>query len=189
MGALAGGASCERQLLDQLIPALRRFLERTIPAADRDDMLQEGLLAFLGALPEFRSESSLVQFSIGVVRRTTRTRRRAARRYGENIARAAGLEFPLTVGVETPEETAAESLRRIELAKLLAELPEKQSRALVLRTVYDLSLAEVAAEAGTSINTVRTRLRLARKRLRVRIAGDVLWRELFGRPQAVPHRK
>ena len=89
------------------------------------------------------------------------------------------LELPLTADAEVSRDRGLETRRRTELAKLIAELPEVQAQALVLRALFGSSLAEVASGTGTSINTVRTRVRLARQRLRTRIAGDATLRELF----------
>jgi RNA polymerase sigma-70 factor (ECF subfamily) len=58
------------------------------------------------------------------------------------------------------------------LLDVLAELPESQAEALVLRYVAGLEPAEIAAASGVPVNTVRSRVRLAREALARRLAGD-----------------
>lgn len=171
--AVRGDAGAERALLDRLVPPLRRFLERALTSVgETDDALQESLVAVLGALPGYRGESSVVRFSIGVARRLALTRSRTSARYARRIARAAQLELPLVAGETSQSEGVAGGRLRTELLRLLGELPKEQARAFALRAIFDCSLGEIAAETGVSINTVRTRLRLAKKLLRLRIEGD-----------------
>jgi RNA polymerase sigma factor (sigma-70 family) len=51
------------------------------------------------------------------------------------------------------------------LWQLVAELPEKQAQAFVLRYGLGLSLGEIAGLAGAPLNTVRSRLLAARRTL------------------------
>jgi RNA polymerase sigma-70 factor (ECF subfamily) len=52
---------------------------------------------------------------------------------------------------------------------LLEDLPEEQADVLALRVVLGLSLEEVAQATGAPLNTVRSRVRLAKEALRRRI--------------------
>jgi RNA polymerase sigma-70 factor (ECF subfamily) len=71
------------------------------------------------------------------------------------------------------DETAAQ--RRKELLRdLLAELPFEQAEALAMRVVLGFSLEEVSEQTGTPVNTVRSRVRLAKERLRSRIEHEPL---------------
>jgi DNA-directed RNA polymerase specialized sigma24 family protein len=45
----------------------------------------------------------------------------------------------------------------------------------------DESLEEISARSGTSADTIRSRVRLARRSLKLRIANDPALRELLGR--------
>jgi RNA polymerase sigma-70 factor (ECF subfamily) len=64
---------------------------------------------------------------------------------------------------------------------LLAELPLEQSTALAMRVGLGLSLADIARETDAPVNTVRSRLRLAKLHLRERIDGDAVLRDAFRR--------
>jgi RNA polymerase sigma-70 factor (ECF subfamily) len=58
------------------------------------------------------------------------------------------------------------------LRDLLGELPREQMETLALRTLLGCSLEETALSTGVPVNTVRSRVRLAKERLRHRIEAD-----------------
>ena len=63
---------------------------------------------------------------------------------------------------------------------LLDDLPEEQSEALALRFMLGWSLLEIAEASGAPVNTVRSRLRLAKEALRRRVEADPALAEDFG---------
>src|SRR5687767_14508363 len=75
-------------------------------------------------------------------------------------------EHSADVERNTPEDY----LRRRELVRLLDALSEEQRTALVLHFVLELSVAEIAEQVGVPMETVRSRLRLGKARLRT-LAG------------------
>jgi RNA polymerase sigma-70 factor (ECF subfamily) len=173
------GRAC-RLLVEHLTEPLRRYLVRALPSAEEaEDVLQEGLMEILAALPLFRWESSFLRFSLGVVRRSAFARRRALRRYRDRLELAMRLESPLVTSPRAPWEDTVDARRRTLLSDLLAGLPDAQASAFVLHEVFGTSLDEIATRSGVPTNTVRTRIRLARKRLRARIAGASTHRELL----------
>jgi DNA-directed RNA polymerase specialized sigma24 family protein len=62
---------------------------------------------------------------------------------------------------------------------LLDSLPEAQAETLALRIVLGFSLEETAAPTAVPLNTVRSRVRLAREALRARIEADPALLELL----------
>jgi RNA polymerase sigma-70 factor (ECF subfamily) len=64
----------------------------------------------------------------------------------------------------------------------LEDLPEEQAEALTLRVVMGWSLEEVARASGAPVNTVRSRVRLAKEALRARIDAQPALAELRGLP-------
>jgi RNA polymerase sigma-70 factor (ECF subfamily) len=73
-------------------------------------------------------------------------------------------------GVESPEDEADQhELSRI-VDKLLAELPEEQRLTFTLHHFSEMPLPEVAHVLETSTSTTKSRLRLAREKLRERLA-------------------
>jgi RNA polymerase sigma factor (sigma-70 family) len=79
-------------------------------------------------------------------------------------------------------EDAFGGRRRELLRELLEDLPEEQAEALTLRVVMGWSLEEVAQASGAPVNTVRSRVRLAKEALRARIEAQPALAELKGEP-------
>lgn len=61
---------------------------------------------------------------------------------------------------------------RLIVSSLLGVLPTVQAQALLLRFVLGCSLQEIAEIAVVPLNTVRSRIRLAREALQRRLAHD-----------------
>jgi DNA-directed RNA polymerase specialized sigma24 family protein len=63
-------------------------------------------------------------------------------------------------------------------AKTRNELPEAQAETLAMKAVLGYALTEIAEETRVPLNTVRSRLLLAKKALRERMLADATLREL-----------
>lgn len=168
--AAAGDLGAIQALLGVMAPLLRRVVAGVVGAghASVDDLVQQALIAVQHALPAFRGECHPSGYASRIALRIAL---RARRRQKLDLARRdafvrleAGPEFappPLA-------EAEAEQRRRL-LRDLLDELPEEQADALGLRVMLGWSLEEVAAATGAPLNTVRSRVRLAKEALRRRI--------------------
>ena len=77
--------------------------------------------------------------------------------------------------METIEQVQAR--RREVLRALCEELPETQSEALVMHFVLEFTVEEIARASAAPVNTVRSRLRLAKETLRRRIEADPVLRD------------
>lgn len=170
-GCRRGDADAAATLLSALGPALLQMVRRVLGGGDPEveDVFQEALLAVVRALPGFRGECSTRHFACRIATLTALKARR--RRY-------TGIEEVLASTDEEPAESADEhdfvlaSCRRQLLRRLLDELPGPQAEALVLHHIAGLTVEEVAGAAGAAVETVRSRLRLAKSALRERIAAD-----------------
>jgi len=69
---------------------------------------------------------------------------------------------------------SAEAVREI-----LATLPTAQAEALALHAILGYTLEEIAEATGVSVETVHSRLRLAKQGLRKQILNDPRWREVM----------
>ena len=179
-GTVAGDRGCEGELLRQLTLPIQRLLRRMCDLPEADDALQEGLLAVRHALPAFRGDGTVTHFALGVVLKCTLAQRRHLKRRARQEASVAQSEVVLVDAPATPQEDALARRRRTALRDLLEFLPGVQAETLALRALGDYSLQQVAEVTGAPLNTVRTRLRLARKALKQRIESDPSLRELFG---------
>lgn len=135
---------------------------------DVEDTAQESAFAVLGALARYRGDCTIVHFACRVAVQTAVTVRR---RESAIKRRAPGDRVDLdAIADERPGPDAeAEGRASAELVReLVATLPEAQAEALALHCVLGFTVSEIAATAGLPIETVRSRLRLARQALRAR---------------------
>jgi RNA polymerase sigma factor (sigma-70 family) len=165
-------------LLSTLGPSVLQMVRRTLGAGDPDveDVFQESLIAIVRALPSFRGECSTRHFGCRVA---TLTALKARRR------KHAGIRVDLIETDDGPLDPTDESdcalatCRRQILRRLLDELPDVQAEALVLHHITGLTVDEIADASGAAMETVRSRLRLAKAALRARIEADPSMLELL----------
>jgi RNA polymerase sigma-70 factor (ECF subfamily) len=140
---------------------------------DVDDILQESLVAVLGALPGFRGDCRTLHFACRVA---VQTAMNARRRAGYRLRHTPSVDpdelVELAHDERSPAQAHDDARRRRTLRQLLDELPAPQAEALVLHTVLGYSIEETALTTRTPPNTVRSRLRAALSLLRERLAGD-----------------
>jgi RNA polymerase sigma-70 factor (ECF subfamily) len=169
----SGDPVATRRFLDSVWPTLNRVVNGVLGAGhpDVDDVLQQSLLAVLRALSAFRGECHPAGYASRIALHVAlRARRGVAQRMARtrSFAECSSLETePLWVESEVPSERRKRALR-----DLLADLPEEQADALALRVMLSWSLEEVASATGAPVNTVRSRVRLAKEALRKRIEAD-----------------
>ena len=171
--AANGERAAQSELLRKLAPALLRGIRRmTGGGPEVDDLLQESMIALVSALPAFRGESSIERYATRIAVRTAIASRKRARERRGFLDEHVQKSEPLTTDVATPAEEALAARRRTILRDLLTELPEAQAESLAMRVVLEYSLEEVAEATGAPVNTVRSRLRLARESLKERIERE-----------------
>jgi RNA polymerase sigma factor (sigma-70 family) len=167
--ASAGDVHATRRLLEGVAPRVLRVVRAVMGAKhpDVDDAAQLALIGFIQSLPSFRGECAPSHFAARIAVRTAGAVRRRA------FARRSCQDDSVDLeSMEAPPHEIAASRRRALVRGLLDQLPEEQAEALALRIVLGWSLKEIAMTTGAPLNTVRSRLRLAKEALRQRIAGD-----------------
>jgi RNA polymerase sigma-70 factor (ECF subfamily) len=179
LAALDGDATAIDALLQRLTPNVRSAVLSVLKGSDYvDDAVQESLLAVHKALPSFRGECPIEAYAKRIAARTAISVRRRFRRVEtreEPIPSRADVGSPR----RSPQESAAEHQRHGMMLELLDELPEEQAETFGLRAVLGLSLQEVAEATGVPVNTVRSRLRLAREALVRKIQSRAAHAEAF----------
>ena len=168
--AAAGDLPAAQALLAQLTPIVARVVVGVMGSghADFDDVVQQSLIAVLRALPAFRGECHPAGFASTIAFRValkSRKRQHLERWRREQLALLAPTA-PLEVA---PLDLDNPARRQQLLRDLLERLPEEQAEALALRVILGWSLKEVARSTGVPVNTVRSRVRLAKEALRRRI--------------------
>ncbi len=148
-----------------------------VPPEEVDDVVQDVFMVVHRRLPEFEGRSSLNTWLFGIAYRVIRDHRRkvAARQRREQLAS----------GARPPTEPDRKLSRRQAahvLDELLATLDDDQREVMVMADVMNISAPEIAEITGAKLNTVYSRLRLARKaferalaEFRAREGGDLPW--------------
>ena len=146
---------------------VRAVLGREHP--DLDDAIQLSLIGFVQALPAFRGECEPDAYASTIaVRAAVAARKRA------HVHRARHEQTVETLPLEAPSPSEqAEAQKRKELVRdLLSELPPEQAETLAMRVVLGWSREEIAAHTGAPLNTVRSRMRLAKEALKKKIEAN-----------------
>lgn len=178
--AKAGEVAATRTLLVSITPALLRAARGVLGAAhgDVEDTAQEAALGFVRALGDYREDCSVLHYATRIAALTALAHRRRLRARGEGLHQELDVEAPSTC--DSPADALLAAHRRRVLRQLCDELPSAQTEALVLHCVLGMSVDEVAALAGAPQNTIKSRLRLAKEALRLRIEADARLQELLG---------
>lgn len=165
--ARSNDRAATKQVLALVAPGVLASVRSVVGPShpDLEDLVQEALIAVVRALPSFRGDSSLVHFAkqiavrraIDGLRGTIRERKRRD-------------SLPPVCESTTPP-TLLERRQRL-WRELLAELPPAQAEVLALRAIDGYSIEELAELTGAPLETVRSRLRLAKATLRERIARE-----------------
>lgn len=168
-----GDPAATRRFLDRVWPAIARVVNGVLGARhpEIDDVIQQSLIAVLQALGAFRGECHPAGYASRIALHVAlRARRTAALRRTRD-------QSLLQISASEPDavwpgcEVSAERRKRA-LRDLLTVLPEEQADALALRVMLGWSLEDVAQATGAPLNTVRSRVRLAKEALRRRIEAD-----------------
>jgi RNA polymerase sigma-70 factor (ECF subfamily) len=179
---LAGDAAAARLVIRRNNQRLYRAAWSVLRnRAEAEEAVQEGYLKAFAAMNRFEGGSALATWLTRIVVNEAISRLRATKRR-ERSLKANGLavlEEHRTRLKETPSLSAGpeESLMRRELAGLLeravARLPEPFRLVFVLHEIEGLGADEVADATGLPVETVRTRLFRARRRLRADLGPEL----------------
>ncbi|MDW8027052.1 MAG: sigma-70 family RNA polymerase sigma factor [Armatimonadota bacterium] len=135
---------------------------------DAEDAAQETFLLAFEHLSDFRSEA---QFSTWLYRIAINTCKMKLRQ--RKPVEPLPDDYELFEGVNW-HEVEERILKKWQVDKVLARLPENLRLILVLREMHELSYDEIAQVLSIPIGTVRSRLFEARKKF------AQIWQELFG---------
>jgi RNA polymerase sigma-70 factor (ECF subfamily) len=170
--AAAGDRRAVHALLLKVGPPMLRAVRRVLArrTADVEDVVQEAMQALVDALPGFRGQCTVLHFAWRVAVLTALANRRRLDLRAQWAAES-------TDAVEIEEAAQAPALadaallrgRREALSALLDALPPDQAEVLVLHAAYGFTIEELAGAVGRPIETIRSRLRLAKRALRDRI--------------------
>lgn len=149
-------------LLDSHGAVVHRFLVASVGAAEADDCFQEACIAALRAYPGLENADNLRAWLLKIAQRKAIDAHRARARR------------PLSVS-QPPERAAHGGFSVVEtngqpVWARVRELPEKQRMAVFLRSVADMSYADVARALDCSPDAARRNVHEGLKRLREEMA-------------------
>jgi RNA polymerase sigma-70 factor (ECF subfamily) len=170
--AATGDTSATARLLRIVAPEMLRVVRGVMGpySSDVDDALQQSLVALIQALPSFRGECAPTGYACRIAFRTALGMRKRS-----HLARSrydSSTDADLFPDSDAPG-ALSDARRRTEIVRdLLDRIPAEQAEALAMRTMLGWSIEEIAQASGAPINTVRSRLRLAKEALRRNIEAD-----------------
>jgi RNA polymerase sigma-70 factor (ECF subfamily) len=136
-----------------------------VDPSHRDDVVQETFVVFHSRLSEFEGRSSVKTWLFGILVNVVRAHRRTFRKGQARRPPAAAGPDPETV-VDTsasPHECAARAEAARLVMQLLAALDDDKRAVFVLAELEQMSAPDIALALGVPLNTVHSRLRLARQ--------------------------
>ena len=155
-----------RQLYLDYQQRLTRFLVRiTGRHGNVEDVINDTLLIVWRRAGDFHGASRVSTWIFGIAFRC------ASKAFRASTARSNTVKLE-NQDDEVAEDTARETENRQLLALGLARLPREQRIVLVLAYYMDYSCEEIAAISACSINTVKSRMFHARRKLRA-IIGEI----------------
>jgi RNA polymerase sigma factor (sigma-70 family) len=178
--ARSGDRAATRTLVVSVTPVLLRAARGVLGVAhpEVEDTAQEAALGLVKALSEYREDCTVAHYAARIAALTALAHRRKLRVRGEGLHQELDLEAPSTC--DSPVDALLAARRRAVLHRLCDELPSSQSEALILHCVLGMSVEEIATTADCPTNTVKSRLRLAKEAMRLRISEDPALGDLLG---------
>jgi RNA polymerase sigma-70 factor (ECF subfamily) len=171
--AADGNAKALRTLLTTLTPQLLRVVRRVLGKdhPDLEDVTYEAAYAVLEGLPRFRGDSSVRHYACRVAALTAMNVRR--RECTAKRSREREVVDPETFASEgfLPDQAAHHNSLVPIVRELVATLPDALAEALTLHVILGYTVNEIAESSETPVETVRSRLRLAKRSLRKRALG------------------
>jgi RNA polymerase sigma-70 factor, ECF subfamily len=162
--AAGGHSPSTQQLLIDLLPRVRNLVRYLVRGDNEvDDLSQEALLLILQGIGSYRGEGAFRSWADRVVVRSVLAARKASKRW----------EYADVSELAAEGATSADRycLRR-RLVQELDALPLPQRHALVLHYVLGLTIPQISEELSVSDETVRSRIRLGKDRLRQQLAEE-----------------
>jgi RNA polymerase sigma-70 factor (ECF subfamily) len=177
-------ATGDTQATGALLKALAPQMIRTVHAlmgpthSDADDVVQQAMIALVQSLPAFRGECSPQHYCSRIVARMVVSTKRRVKTRADRRDDEVDVDAVHSSERSQHDEVAAERRREL-VRELMTQLPQEQAETFVMRVALGFSLPEVAAATQVPLNTVRSRVRLAKEALRKRIDADPAMLEML----------
>jgi RNA polymerase sigma factor (sigma-70 family) len=174
-----GDAQALSTFLSGIVPQLLRVVRSVLGPEhpDLEDVAYEAAYAVVEGLPRFRGEGTVLHFACRVTVLSAMNVRRRDAAKKRALMRAPTELDEVELDAPNPEENAQAAALAPIVRELLATLPDALAEALALHVVLGYTVGEIAQTAGLPVETVRSRLRLAKQALRKRVLSNPRLRE------------
>ena len=137
---------------------------------DAEDVAHDALVKAARNIDGFRGEATVSTWLHTITLNECRMLRR--RKRSASLDELSDTEALVDRSAEAdPHEIAEEAELRMEVLEAIAELPDRERCALLLREGSELSMEEMATTMGSTVPAVKSLLYRARSDLRARLAG------------------
>jgi len=141
-------------------PAMLGVVVRLVGGrGEAEDVVQEAWLKASAKLPEFRWESALRTWLVGIAINCARSRLRRRAPEGRDVELATVAEMPAPGPVTRPIDA-------VDLERALTRLPDGYREVLLLHDLFGYTHDEIAAMLGVESGTSKSQLSRARSSLR-----------------------
>jgi RNA polymerase sigma-70 factor (ECF subfamily) len=130
-----------------------------VPERSLDDAVQDVFIVVHRRLPDFEGRSSIKSWVFAIARRVARDHRRRIGRKERGHSLPEGLADGRA---DSPMESAAKAEAIEVLHQFLASLDDDKREAFVLAELEQMTVPEIAEAVSANVNTVYSRLRVAR---------------------------
>jgi RNA polymerase sigma-70 factor (ECF subfamily) len=154
------------EVYDQNVEFVWRVVARMgVGAASVEDVVQEIFVVVHRKLPEFEGLSSVRTWLYQIARRAVHDHRRTVRRREpppDQTDRSSGLDLLPAAAADRPDVSAARQEAVRLLHAVLDDLDEEKREVFILAELEQIPVPQIAAAIDVNVNTVYSRLRLAR---------------------------
>ena len=173
----AGDASALEELFERDGGQAFRLAYRVLQdAAAAEDAVQEAFAQLWERAPGLNASGNIRSLLMTIVHRRALDQVRTRQRRGHPLAESDVLlwidEEATDLLDRVVEQVSSEGLR-LRLREALQALPEEQRAVVELGHMGGLTLAEIAEREGVPLGTVKSRLRLAMRKLSLALKGEV----------------
>ena len=169
-----GDAAAFNRLYRRYRAPVRRFVAKLCSGQDEaDEIVQEVWLAVIRGARSYRPTARFTTYLFSIAHRRLQDHWRSRHRRGNAFGAADSVPDLHEIADESatvPEDWAAHAELRSALMAAIARLPAPQRAVFLLKAEADLSLEEIAAATGASVEATKSRMRYALTRLRAQLA-------------------
>jgi RNA polymerase sigma-70 factor, ECF subfamily len=169
-----GDAAAFNELYRRYRAPVRRFVAKLCWGQDQaEEIVQEVWLAVIRGARSYRPTAKFTTYLFSIAHRRLQDHWRSHGRHSHAFGPADPVPDPDEIaddGAPVPEDWAAHAELRSALMAAIDQLPPPQRAVFLLKAEAGLSLEEIAAATGASVEATKSRMRYAVARLRAQLS-------------------